>query len=300
MEFDAAGAVTTLQTGFAALSALIVSYSLSAVGAVVLLIAGYFLAGLAERSLAAALGRVRGVDGTLVTFLSKVARYAVLALVLVMVLGQFGVQTASIVAALGAIGLAIGLALQGTLQNIAAGIMLLALRPLRIGEYVEVDDIAGTVEEIGLFASRLRAADGVYILAPNSTLWNKPIRNYNRNKVRRRDLEVGIGYGDDIALAQRILHDLAAADGRILADPPPAVFVSALADSAVTITLRYWSSDSDWFGAENDLRKAAKESFDREGISIPFPQQEVTWKVPDGPAIPPPAGREAASAQTSA
>ncbi len=299
MDFDAAGAVTTLQTGIAALSALIVSYSLSAVGAIILLIAGYFIAGLAERSLAAALGRVRGVDGTLVTFLSKVARYGVLALVLVMVLGQFGVQTASIIPALGAIGLAIGLALQGTLQNIAAGIMLLALRPLRIGEYVQVDDIAGTVEEIGLFASRLRAADGVYILAPNSTLWNKPIRNYNRNKVRRRDIEVGIGYGDDISLAQRILLDLATSDSRIHADPAPAVFVSALADSAVTVILRYWTSDADWFATEAELRKSAKEAFDREGISIPFPQQEVTWKLPDGAAIAPPAEREAASGRTS-
>ncbi|MCR5856604.1 mechanosensitive ion channel family protein [Mesorhizobium sp. J428] len=264
MQFDAAGAVSTMQAGFAALSALVVSYSLSAIGAVILLVAGYLAAGLAERSLAAALGGIRGMDQTLITFFSKIARYAILGLVLVMVLGQFGVQTASIIAAMGAIGLAIGLALQGTLQNIAAGVMLLVLRPLRIGEFVEVDTIAGTVEEIGLFASRLRAPDGVYILAPNSTLWNKPIRNYNRNKVRRRDIEVSIGDGQDIALAQKTLVDLARRDRRVLENPAPEAFVSALGEDSVTLTLRYWTSDRDVQGAETSLRRAAKEAFQRQ------------------------------------
>jgi small conductance mechanosensitive channel len=288
MNLDPANALGAMEAGFAALSALIVSYSLSAIGAIVLLVVGYFVAGLAERSIVAGLSSVRGMDSTLVTFFSKIARYAVLALVVVMVLGQFGVQTASIIAAMGAIGLAIGLALQGTLQNIAAGIMLLVLRPLRIGEYVEVDDVAGTVEEIGLFASRLRAPDGVYILAPNSSLWNKPIRNYNRNRQRRKDIEIGIGYDDDIALAQRTLLDLAADDGRVFADPAAEAFVSALADSAVTVTLRYWTSDKDVLAVEKDLRRAAKETFDEKGISIPFPQQEVLWKEPPPAAVNPP------------
>lgn len=301
MEFDAAGAVGTMQAGFAALSALIVSYSLSAVGAIILLIVGYIVAGLAERSLAAALGRVRGIDATLVTFFSKIARYAILALVLVMVLGQFGVQTASIIAAMGAIGLAIGLALQGTLQNIAAGIMLLVLRPLRIGEYVQVDSIAGTVEEIGLFATRLRGPDGIYILAPNSSLWNKPIINYNRNRKRRKDIEIGIGYGDDLALALRTLVELAQSDERVFAEPAPDAFVSALADSAVTLTLRYWTSDTNVLGVENSLRRAAKETFDRLGISIPFPQQEVIWKgVVDAAPTSPASGPAGASAPKAA
>ena len=122
-------------------------------------------------------------------FFATTARYAVLVLVVVMVLGQFGVQTASIIAAIGAIGLAIGLALQGTLQNIAAGIMLLMLRPFRIGEDIEVGPVTGTVEEIGLFATRLRREDGVYLLAPNSTLWNQPVRNFTRNGMRRNEID---------------------------------------------------------------------------------------------------------------
>ncbi len=278
MDLDPQNALTTLQAGFADLSTLIVSYAFSAVGAVILLIVGYMVAGLAKRSVYAGLGQIKGFDATLRGFFAKVARYAVLIFVVVMVLGQFGVQTASIIAAIGAIGLAIGLALQGTLQNIAAGIMLLALRPFRIGEYVDAGGIAGTIEEIGLFATRLRAIDGLYVLAPNSTLWNVPVTNYTRNEVRRNDVTVGIGYGDDIDLAQKTLLDLAEADARVHGDPEPTTFVAELGDSAVSVTLRYWTATSDFFATKLDLTKAAKQAFDRAGISIPFPQQEVLYR----------------------
>jgi small conductance mechanosensitive channel len=200
-----------------------------------------------------------------------------------MVLGQFGVQTASIIAAIGAIGLAIGLALQGTLQNIAAGMMLLFLRPFRIGEWIKVGAVEGTVEEIGLFATRLRAIDGTYILAPNSKLWNEPVYNVNRNGVRRNDVTVGIGYGDDIDFAQETLIELARADRRVHGVPAPTAFVSALGDSAVSITLRYWTSDMDFFSTKLDLTKLAKVTFDRKGISIPFPQQEVVYRDAGAP-----------------
>lgn len=278
MNLDPQTAILAIQTGLAQLSTLIVSYSFSAIGAVILLVAGYLIAGLAERSIHAGLGHIHGFDQTLRQFFSKLVRYAILILVVIMVLGQFGVQTASIIAAIGAIGLAIGLALQGTLQNIAAGIMLLVLRPFRIGEYVEVGNVAGTVEDIGLFATKLRAVDGIYILAPNSTLWNQPVRNSTRNGVRRNDVTVGIGYGDDIDLAQQTLLDLAAADARVRRDPAPIAFVAELGDSAVGITLRYWTSAADFFATELDMTKRAKESFDERGISIPFPQQEVVYR----------------------
>src|SRR6266481_5717203 len=163
MPIDPQNTLLTVQAGLAQLSTLIVSYSFSAIGAVILLVVGYIIAGLAERSIFVGLSHIHGFDATLRHFFSKIVRYAILILVVIMVLGQFGVQTASIIAAVGAIGLAIGLALQGTLQNIAAGIMLLALRPLRIGEYVEVGSVSGIIEEIGLFATRLRTVDGIYI-----------------------------------------------------------------------------------------------------------------------------------------
>ena len=281
MESIAQNPVATVQAGFDAISALFIAYSFSVLGAIILIIVGYVVAGIVERSIHAALGRVRGFDATLRQFFATIARYAVLALVLIMVLGQFGVQTASIIAAIGAIGLAIGLALQGTLQNIAAGIMLLVLRPLRVGEYVEVGAVAGTVEDIGLFATRLRTFDGIYTLAPNASLWNEPVRNLSRNKRRRNEITVGIGYDDDIDLAQKTLTDLADQDARVFRDPQPISFVSELGASAVAVTVRYWTSGDDFQTVKDHLTKTAKTTFDRLGISIPLPQQEVIYREPD-------------------
>ncbi|TPM43038.1 mechanosensitive ion channel [Mesorhizobium sp. B2-2-3] len=275
MPIDPQNALLTVQAGLSQLSALIVSYSLSAVGAVILLVVGYIVAGFAERSIFAGLGHIHGFDQTLRHFFSKIVRYAILVLVVIMVLGQFGVQTASIIAAIGAIGLAIGLALQGTLQNIAAGIMLLALRPFRIGESVEVGSIAGSIEEIGLFATKLRSAEGVYILAPNSTLWNQPVRNFSRNGVRRGDITLSIGSWNDIDRAQKTLLAIAAAERRIKREPAPTAFVAALGESTVSITLRYWTSSADFLAAQADLTKRAKQEFDRERISIPLPPPQA-------------------------
>ena len=275
MPLDPQNAFLTIQAGLAQLSTLIVSYSFSAIGAVILLIVGYFVAGIAERSIHAGLGHIHGFDATLRHFFSKIVRYAILLLVVIMVLGQFGVQTASIIAAVGAVGLAIGLALQGTLQNIAAGIMLLALRPFRIGEYVEVGSIAGTIEEIGLFATRLRTADGVYVLAPNSTLWNQPVRNFTRNGVRRADISLSIGSWNDIDRAQKTLLSIADADKRIRREPKPIAFVANLGDTTVSLTLRYWTSAADYFSTQIDMTKRAKQAFDSEGISIPLPPPEA-------------------------
>lgn len=275
MPIDPQNALLTVQASLAQLSTLIVSYSFSAIGAVILLVVGYIVAGLAERSIFAGLGHIHGFDQTLRHFFSKIVRYAILVLVVIMVLGQFGVQTASIIAAIGAIGLAIGLALQGTLQNIAAGIMLLALRPFRIGESVEVGSISGSIEEIGLFATKLRTADGVYILAPNSTLWNQPVRNFSRNGVRRADITLSIGSWNDIDRAQKTLLAIAGAEKRTRREPAPIAFVATLGDSTVSITLRYWTSSADFFATQTDLIKRAKQEFDSEGISIPLPPPEA-------------------------
>ncbi|MGO4642168.1 mechanosensitive ion channel family protein [Mesorhizobium sp. 2RAF45] len=271
MPIDPQNTLLTVQAGLAQLSTLIVSYSFSAIGAIILLVVGYIVAGLAERPIFAGLGHIHGFDATLRHFFSKIVRYAILILVVIMVLGQFGVQTASIIAAIGAIGLA----LQGTLQNIAAGIMLLALRPFRIGESVEVGAISGSIEEIGLFATRLRTADGVYILAPNSTLWNQPVRNFSRNGVRRSDISLSIGSWNDIDGAQKTLLALAGADKRIRREPAPIAFVASLGDTTVSLTLRYWTSAADYFSTNIDMTKRAKQAFDSEGISIPLPPPEA-------------------------
>jgi len=280
MPIDPQNTLLTVQAGLAQLSTLIVSYSFSAIGAIILLVVGYLIAGLAERSIFAGLGHIHGFDATLRHFFSKIVRYAILIMVVIMVLGQFGVQTASIIAAIGAIGLAIGLALQGTLQNIAAGIMLLALRPFRIGEYVEVGAISGTIEEIGLFATSLRTVEGVYVLAPNSTLWNQPVRNFTRNGVRRADITLTIGSWNDIDLAQKTMLGVATAERRVRREPAPIAFVATVGDASVSITLRYWTSASDFFATQIDVTKRVKQAFDAEAISVPAPPPEARQDAP--------------------
>jgi small conductance mechanosensitive channel len=284
METAAQDAITTINAGVGTIWALAITYSFSVLGAILLVVFGYVIARFVERGIKAALGQFHGFDATLRQFFASTARYAILVLVVVMVLGQFGVQTASIIAALGAIGLAIGLALQGTLQNIAAGVMLLVLRPFRVGEFIEVGQVTGTVEDVGLFATCLTTADGVYLLSPNSKLWNEPVINYSRNVRRRTDITIGIGYGDDIDLARSTLMGLAEADARVMKDPAPATYVTALGDSSVSVTLRYWTATSEFFATQTDLTRAAKLAFDERGISIPFPQQEVTYRTSNGAA----------------
>lgn len=264
-----------IEVAFLQLAQLSVAYSFSVLGAIVLLIVGYVVAGVVERSAYAAMGRVSGFDETLRQFFSKAIRYAVLVFVGVTVLAQFGVQTTSIIAALGAAGLAIGLALQGTLQNIAAGIMILVLRPFRVGEFIAADGVSGGVQEVGLFATELKTFDGIYVLVPNSQLWNTAVTNFSRNPTRSTDIATGIGYDDDLDLAIETIQDLVQADDRVLEEPAPVVFVAELADSSVVLTARYWTTSGDWFAAKLHFRKAIKAALEEKGISIPFPQREV-------------------------
>src|SRR5690606_28721022 len=239
-------------TGFA------LAYAFSILGAIVLIIVGYMVAGLLERWTRAGLARFPAFDQTLRVFLSKIVRYAVLVLVGVTVLAQFGVQTASLIAALGAAGLAIGLALQGTLQNIAAGIMLLVLKPFRVGEYIDTGDINGIVQDIGLFATELKTYDGLYRLAPNSLLWNVPVTNYSRLTTRMHDFKVGIAYEDDIDKAISIMLDIVRQDDRVLDTPEPSAFVMELGDSSVVLAMRYWANSSVWWMTTRDITKAVK------------------------------------------
>lgn len=255
--------VVATRTAFAQLMALAIQYSFSVVGAIVLLIVGWILAGILARWAHNGLARIHGIDATLAQFFSNVIRYAVLILVIVMVLGQFGVQTASILAALGAIGLAVGLALQGTLQNIAAGIMLLVLRPFRVGEAIETGSVSGTVMDIGLFATELKTADGVYRLAPNSTLWNVPVTNYSRHRTRRCEISVTLGTGEDIDAASGRLLAIAKADSRVLTSPAPMTYVADFDPASAKVTLRYWASSEQWWATSRDMTKAIKLGFDK-------------------------------------
>lgn len=254
---------------------LAVEYTLSVVGAIVLLIVGFIVAAQVRKLVYAGIMKTKHGDQTLAGFISKAARYGVLALVVVMVLSQFGVQTASIIAALGAAGLAIGLALQGTLQNVASGLVLMFLRPFKVGDYIESSSVSGVIQEIGLFATELKTLDGLYVLAPNSEVWGTPITNYSREKIRRFDLSIGIGYEDDIDKAMKVMQQIIAKDERVLEDPEPYLFVDSLGDSAVGVTCRIWINTPDWWATTRDLTKNAKQAFDKAGISIPYPQRDV-------------------------
>ncbi|WHO72155.1 mechanosensitive ion channel family protein [Rhizobium sp. BT03] len=282
MQQQAADVLLATQTALSQASALAVQYSFSVLGAVILLVLGWALAGFTSRWAYEGLSRVHGIDETLARFFTNVLRYALLILVFITVLGQFGVQTASIIAALGAAGLAIGLALQGTLQNIAAGIMLLILRPFRVGEYIETSSVTGTVREIGLFATELRTADGLYRLAPNSTLWNTPITNFSREATRRNELKIKVE--DDIDQAMETLMGLAKTDSRVLKSPEPSVFIDSLGDGPIFVTLRYWAKTGDWWTVSRDMAKRVKLAFDENNPTEAPASNAVPAKASNGRA----------------
>ena len=252
-----------------------VEYGVDIAGAIVLLVVGWTVAGWIRRVIRRTLDSVPVLDETLKPFIANFVRYAVLIFVLIAVLNQFGVQTTSIIAVLAATGLAIGLALQGMLANIASGVMLLFLRPFNVGEYVEAGGIAGTVAEIGLFNTEIKSSAGPGLVVPNSKIWDGPITNFSRNPTRRFDIAVGIGYDDDIDGAMALLKGLLTGDDRVLDEPEPLVVVQELGDSAVIINLRAWIRSGDYGATVWDLNKEIITELQATGYSIPFPQRDV-------------------------
>ena len=244
-------------------------------GAVAVLVIGIILARFLSRWADRALMRATHIEPTVAKFLSNIIKYVLWVIVAVTVLTQFGVQTTSIIAALGGLALAVGLALQGTLSNVAAGVMILIQRPFRVGETITAGIVHGVVQGIGLFTTEVLQPDGLYVMVPNNELWNKPIVNFSRMPTRRFELLIGIGYGDDIERARSVLLDIANADQRVLGDPAPQVFVAGLAESAVTMGLRVWCLTEDHLGVQWAITEAAKTRFAEAGITIPFPQREV-------------------------
>lgn len=250
-------------------------YGLSVLGAIVILIVGLWLSGRISRMIRRLMGRSGKVDPTLVGFVASLVKYAIVIFTVVAVLEKFGVQTTSLIAVLGAAGLALGLALQGTLSNFAAGVMLLLFRPFKAGQYVDAGGTAGTVREITLFFTEMDTPDNVRITVPNGQVWGQAIRNFSHNETRRLDIGCGISYADDISKAMAVLEKLAKAEPRVMEDPAPTTFVDALADSSVNLVLRVWCAAGDYWQLKWDTTKAVKDAFDAEGIEIPFPQRTV-------------------------
>lgn len=254
---------------------LLTTYGLDVIGAIVILVIGIWLAGWARRGVSRGLAKTGRVDHTLQSFLGSLAKYFVIIFTVLAVLSQFGVQTASLIAVFGAAGLAIGLALQGTLSNVAAGVMLLIFRPFKAGDYIEAGGVSGSVQALTLFTTELSTPDNVQVLVPNNQIWGSAIKNYNFHATRRVDFLIGIDYGDDMGKAIGAVRDVITADSRTLANPEPLVVVGELADSSVNLIVRVWCQAGDYWPVKFDLTKAIKERLDREGISIPFPQRTV-------------------------
>jgi len=253
---------------------LLTSYGVNLLAGILTLTVGIWLSRRAGTMTRDWLTRLNRIDPTLVPMLGALVRYAGLTLTIVISLSTFGIETTSVIAVLGAAGIAIGLALQGTLSNVAAGLMLLFLRPFRIGDWIEAADVSGTVREIGLFTTVIDTFDNVYISIPNSSIWTSKIVNHARYGTRRLDLDIGIGYASSLDEAEKAMLSLAD-DPRILPEPAPRFLVVSYGDSAINVRLRAYAKYENFFELYWELNRKLKSVLDSHKIDIPFPQRVV-------------------------
>ena len=250
------------------------TFGAQVLGAAVTLIVGYFVARFAKQLLRKLLKRTQ-MPLAIQRFVGQIAYIGILIFAVIASLARFGIQTTSLVAVLGAASFAIGFALQGSLSNFAAGVLLVILRPFKIGDVIEAGGVTGSVKDIQLFSTILATPDNVKVYVPNAQVYGGTIRNYAGYKTRRVDVPVGIGYGDSIESALAVARGVMVADDRVLQDPPPQVLVGELGDSSVNLILRMWVDGHDYWDVLFDMTRRVKEAFDSNGIEIPFPQQVV-------------------------
>jgi len=249
-------------------------YSMQILAAVVILVVGLWLAKKIKACFVSALNK-KEVDPTLIGFFSSTLHGGLVLFIVIAAIGKLGVQTTSFVAVIGAAGLAVGLALQGSLSNFASGFLLILFKPFKVGDVIKAGGEAGVVVEVGILTTELKTPDNVKIIMPNSSIMGGSITNMSAHPTRRVDMVVGVGYGDDLNKAKQIMEDLLAADERVLKDPAPTVAVSNLGDSSVDFVVRPWVNSADYWAVKFDFTKSVKEKFDAEGVSIPFPQRDV-------------------------
>jgi small conductance mechanosensitive channel len=250
------------------------TYGLQIIGAILILIVGRIAAGVCRRIVNRLLEKGKA-DPAIVSFAGSLIYILVLTFAVLAALAKFGIQTASFVAILGAAGFAVGFALQGSLSNFAAGVLILAFRPFRVGDFIDAAGVMGAVKDIHLFTTILATPDNVQIIVPNSKLYGDIIKNYSANDTRRVDLVIGIGYGSSIKEAYEIMENILKQDERVLSEPAPQIAVAELADSSVNFVVRPWCKAADYWGVRFDLTRKIKETFDEKGIEIPFPQRTV-------------------------
>ncbi len=256
------------------IQSIISAYGLTVLGAIATLIIGVWI----SKWLAKISGKLlnkRNVDPTLSKFVISLVKITLITFVIISAISQVGIETTSFVALIGAAGLAIGFALQGSLSNFASGVMLIIFKPIKVGDYIEGGGAAGSVELIGIFVTTLVTPDNKVIYIPNSTLTGSNITNYSAKDTRRVDMVFGIGYGDDIDKAKDVIKSIIDNDSRILKDPAPLIVVSELADSSVNFNVRPWVNRADYWGVYSDVTEQIKKKFDEQNISIPFPQRDI-------------------------
>lgn len=265
----------------------LLTYGLSVLAAVIILFAGLLAAKLL-RNLANRFMEKRRIDPMIAAFLATILYILMILFVIIAALSKLGIQTTSLIAAVGAAGLAIGLALQGSLSNLAAGVIIITLRPFKIGDYVEAGTDSGTVESIQLFHTKLLTPDNKEVTVPNSTITSTSIVNYTARSERRVDMVFGIAYDDDVARTRQIILNLLSSDERVLKDPAPAIVLGELDDSSVNLWVRPWTKTEDYWEFKWDFTEALKKRFDEEDITIPFPQRDVhLYQDTDQTARPP-------------
>lgn len=245
--------------------------------ALLIILIALFAGRLVRKLIDRAVQKVPALDQSVGRIFYSIARTFIWLFAVLIILDLFGFNTASLLTVLGAAGLAVGLAMKDSLSNIAAGLMLLLLRPYKVGDYVDCGSISGTIKEMGLFTTVLSTVDGIFISAPNSAIFGNPVKNYSRNAIRRADITVGIAYGDSLPQGIRTLQSLMENNALILKDPAPQVLVADLADSSVNLTLRFWVSTADYWTAYWQVKGQLKEAIESAGLNIPFPQRVITF-----------------------
>lgn len=256
------------------LQEIVTLYGLKIIAAILIFIIGRWVAKGLKKLVARAMERAK-VDETLVSFVGNLTYVALLAFVVIAAINQLGVQTTSFIAILGAAGLAIGLALQGSLANFAAGVLMIIFRPFRVNDYIEGGGTAGIVEEIQIFTTKLRTPDNKSIIIPNAKITGDNIVNYSAKDTRRMDMIVGVSYDDDYDQVKQVLEDILAQDRRILEEPPPKIGILEFADNSVNFACRPWVKTAEYWDVYFDLTEAIKKRFDEENITIPYPQRDV-------------------------
>jgi len=253
---------------------LVVQYGLMLLAAIAVFIIGKMAANWVKKLVARVMEK-SGLDPIIIGFTSSIAYIAMMAFVIVAALGQLGIQTTSFIAILGAAGLAIGLALQGSLANFAAGFLMIIFRPFKVGDYIEGGGVSGTVQAIHIFTTTLTTPDNKTIIVPNANIGNDNITNYSTQATRRVDLTVGVAYDADLKEVRNILEDIVSKDSRVLSDPAHQIAVAELADNSVNFIFRLWVNSADYWDVFFDTNETVKNRFDEAGIGIPFPQRDV-------------------------